>query len=223
MGRALAAAVRRMLAVATKGPLLAAPTAWDPVPTGSTAGGSSIDLTIVVRTDLTIVARIDTVITRATLRMVAPAGLACGHPTGGAASTCAATNARPTERGTATIARTIATATIARTADLGTAAAILARPMDVVRAVTERERQMRPPSGSPAHRAGEPLPEAVLRLRITIVIVAVPPGNSLSAMAGLVPAIPMTGASPIVIPRTSPAMTNRPSRVLSCYFVPVTS
>ncbi len=143
MGRALAAAVRRMLAVATKGPLLAAPTAWDPVPTGSTAGGSSIDLTIVVRTDLTIVARIDTAITRATLRMVAPAGLACGHPTGGAASTCAATSARPTEIGTATIARTIATATLARTAALGTAA-VLARPMDVAKAVTERERQMRP-------------------------------------------------------------------------------
>jgi hypothetical protein len=137
VGRALAAAVRRMLAVATKGPLLAAPTAWDPVPTGSTAGGSSIDLTIVVRTDLTIVARIDTAITRATLRMVAPAGLACGHPTGGAASTCAATSARPTDIGTATIARTIATATIARMADLGTAAAVLARPMDVARAVTE--------------------------------------------------------------------------------------
>src|SRR5258708_27629685 len=108
--------VGRMAAeVATKGPLLAAPTAWDPVPTGSTAGDSSIDLTIVVRTDMTIVARIDTAITRATHRMVAPAGLACGHPTGGAASTYAATSARPTDIGTATNARTIATATIART------------------------------------------------------------------------------------------------------------
>jgi hypothetical protein len=120
---------RTVAEAATNGPRLAAPTAWDPVPTRSTAAGSSI----AVRTDMTIVARIDTALIRATHRMVAPAGLACGHPTGGAASMCAATGARPTEVGTATIARTLATATIARTADLGTAAVVLARPMDVAK------------------------------------------------------------------------------------------
>jgi len=121
----------------------------------STAVGTSIDMTIVARIGLTIVARIGTAITRPTLLTVAPAGRACGHPTGGAASMCAATSARTADIGTATSARPIGTAIIVRTADLGTVA-ILARPMDVARAITEPNDKCGCPSSSPARHAGEP-------------------------------------------------------------------
>ena len=162
MGRALAeAAVRRTLAeVATVGPLLlATATAWDPVPTRSKVVGSSIDMTIVARIDLTIVARIGTAITGATLRTVAPAGIACGHPRGGAKSGCAATSARP--MGTAiTSARPMGTATSARPMGTTTSArptALIARPTDLGPAVAERERQTRPAQAAlRQRRAGEP-------------------------------------------------------------------
>jgi hypothetical protein len=104
---------------ATDGRQPAAATAWDPVPMGSTAVGTGIDMTIV--------ARIGTV-TGPILRPAAPAG---GGLQRGACG-CAATGARPTDTDTA-IARTMATATIARTADIGTAAATRARPMDVAK------------------------------------------------------------------------------------------
>src|SRR5215470_11717308 len=54
----------------------------------------------------------------------APAGLACGHLMGGAASGYAATSARTTDIGPATIARTtdLDTAIIGRSTDIGTAA-----------------------------------------------------------------------------------------------------
>ncbi len=151
MGRtpAEAAGQRTSAEVATVGP------PWDPVPMRSTAVGTSIDMTIVARIGLTIVARIGTAITRPTLLTVAPAGRACGHPTGGAASMCAATSARTADIGTATSARTIGTAIIVRTADIGTVA-ILARPMDVARAITEPNDKCGCPSSSPARHAGEP-------------------------------------------------------------------
>jgi hypothetical protein len=106
--------------------------AWDPEPTGSTAVGTSIDMTIG--------GRIGTAITSPILHTEALAG---GGLQTEDASGCAATGARPMDIGTATIARTIATATIARTADIGTAAAI-APPTGVAKAVTKRKRQMRP-------------------------------------------------------------------------------
>ncbi len=104
-------------------------TAWEaPVPTRSTAVGTSIDMTIAAPIDMTTVARIGTAITRPTPRMVAPAG---GGLQRGACG-CAATSVRTMDIGTATIARIIATATIAHTADT---AAIMARPMDVAKVV----------------------------------------------------------------------------------------
>src|SRR5215470_17300026 len=89
--------------------VVAPATAWEaPVPTHSTAVGTSIDTTIAARIDMTIVTgtHIATAITRATPRTVAPAGDglqkgACG---------CAATSARTMDIGTAPIARIIATA-----------------------------------------------------------------------------------------------------------------
>src|SRR5260370_41593380 len=89
---------------ATKGPLLAAPTAWDPVPMRSTAGGMSI----VART------RIGTAITGPTRRTVALAG---GGLQGGACGG-AGTRPPPMDIGTATTAPTIATATIVPSAAL---------------------------------------------------------------------------------------------------------
>jgi len=112
---------------ATGGPQLAAPTAWDLVPTHSTAVGMSIVARTRIGTVITSTP-IGTAITRRTLRTVALVG---GGLQRGACG-CAATGARPTDTDTA-IARTMATATIARTADIGTAAATRARPMDVAK------------------------------------------------------------------------------------------
>ena len=130
---------------AMDGHLAAAATRWDPVPTRSTVAGSSIAMTIVVRIAMTIVARIGTAITGPTLRTVAPAGLAYGHLTGGAASGCAATSARTTDTGTITIVHT---------ADIGTAgtAAIMAGPMAVARPLLRRTTNA--DRGSPARVPG---------------------------------------------------------------------
>src|SRR6266446_9247315 len=95
---------------ATKGPL-AAPTAWDPVPTRSTAGGMSIAARTRIGTAITSTP-IGTAITRRTLRTVAPAG--GGLQTGDACGR-AATSAR-TDIGTATLTRTIGRAIIAAAA-----------------------------------------------------------------------------------------------------------
>jgi hypothetical protein len=103
-----------------------AATAWDPEPTRSMAVGTGIDMTIG--------GRIGTAITGPILHTVALAG--GGLQTGDACG-CAATDARPMDIGTTTIARTNATATIAHTADIGTAAATIVRPMGVAKAVTE--------------------------------------------------------------------------------------
>src|SRR5258708_34137089 len=87
---------------ATKGSLLAAPTAWDPVPMRSTAGGMSIVARTRIGTVITSTP-IGTAITGPTRRTVALAGGglqrgACGG---------AATSARPMDIGTATLRRTI--------------------------------------------------------------------------------------------------------------------
>jgi hypothetical protein len=114
--------VCRMLVRQVGLPSLAPNDTRDPVRTGSTATDltTKTDIAIARTTDIAI-ARIVTVAATAD-----PAGLACGHPTGGAASGCVATNARNTDIGTAIIiARTtdIGTANIVRTRDVGTAVA----------------------------------------------------------------------------------------------------
>jgi hypothetical protein len=114
--------------------VVAAATAWDPEPTRSMAVVTSIDMTIGGRIGTAIIGPIPI------LHTVALAG---GGRQTEDASGCAATGGRPTDIGTTTIARTTVMATIARMADIGTAAAIFIRPMDVAKPVTERKRQMR--------------------------------------------------------------------------------
>src|SRR5258708_27320001 len=83
---------------ATKGSLLAAPTAWDPVPMRSTAGGMSIVARTRIGTVITSTP-IGTAITGPTRRTVALAG--GGLQRG--ARWCAATRARPIDIGTPTL------------------------------------------------------------------------------------------------------------------------
>lgn len=106
--------------------------AW-PVPatSGNLAPTGSIESDLATRSDIVIARTTDMAIARiiTAAATVVPAGPACGHPTGGAGSGCAATVARPTD---------IAAIIIARSMDIDTA--IIARPTGIGRAVTERQR-----------------------------------------------------------------------------------
>src|SRR5260370_3919828 len=138
---------------ATKGPLLAAPTAWDPVPMRSTAGGMSIVARTRIGTVITSTP-IGTAITGPTRRTVALAG---GGLQRGACG-CAATSARPMDIGTATLSRTIGRAIIAPTADIPPA--LFVRPSGGVPPTDTERRQglgwrgKGRPSKSPAPRGG---------------------------------------------------------------------
>src|SRR5437660_5783868 len=118
----MAAAATSWAAAVVGRTVVEVPTAWDPVPMRSMAAGMSIVVRTRIGTAITST-HIGTAITRAIPHTVALAG--GGLQTGDACG-CAATGIRPMDIGTATIARTIATAIMVGPTDA-------VRPTDTVR------------------------------------------------------------------------------------------